>query len=115
VPAGDRIHLLLHERAEAADLILGYLHAHLVLHDGSSSSTNSSNTSSTSSSSSSSTSTSTSSEAGQPPQEVSEAQRVRQGLAEARRLLPALLSALEAAGWDDQKVVLEPKRRRCIW
>ncbi|KAL4858920.1 Protein root UVB sensitive 1 [Chlorella vulgaris] len=103
VPAGDRIHLLLHERAEAADLILGYLHAHIVLHNGSSSSA------------SSSSSTSTSSEAGQLPQEVSEVQRVQRGLAEARRLLPALLAALEAAGWDDQKVVLEPKRRRCIW
>ena len=32
VPAGDSVHLLLHEQADSADCILGFVHAYLVQH-----------------------------------------------------------------------------------
>jgi hypothetical protein len=109
VPAGGCCHLLLHEQAAAADCILGFLHACLVVRgshaSGSIGSTQNSNSSSSDKGSTAGTPSSGSSEHG----------ILQKSLEEARRVLPGLLAALEASGWDDQKVVLEAKRRRYSW
>ena len=107
VPAGERIHLLLHEQAEAADCILGFLHAYLVLHGGSSTHSSGSGPAVKQEQGAAVPAhAATSSSSGGDP-----AASMHHSLALARRLLPGLLAALEAAGWDDQKVVLEAKRR----
>lgn len=111
VPAGERIHLLLHEQAEAADCILGFLHAYLVLHGGSSTHSSGSGPAVKQEQGAAVPAhAATSSSSGGDP-----AASMHHSLALARRLLPGLLAALEAAGWDDQKVVLEAKRRRVTW
>lgn len=99
------MHMLLHEQAGSADCILGFLHAYLLHHGwsdhgGVSSSYGSSGSSSCGASAA---------------QQQLQQRQLASSLAEARRLLPGLLAALEEAGWDDQKVVLEPKRRRVTW
>jgi hypothetical protein len=94
VPDGGRVHLLLHEQAEAADCILGYMHACLLLHEQHSMHSGGGSGGGGGS---------------------CEVERIRRMLQQARRLLPGLLRELEAAGWDDQKVVLEAKKRRYTW
>jgi hypothetical protein len=124
VPAGASMHLLLHEKADSADCILGFVHAYLVQHCQSASGSSSN----CSPIKQSNLATAASSAPGPPqgqqqPQQHCEWQqgggsnpwRMQESLAEARRLLPGLLAALEAAGWDDEKVVLEAKRRRVTW
>lgn len=96
VPDGRKVHLLLHERAGAADCILGYMHACLLL-------------------SNEQRSPDSSGHGGSSGGSGGGTERIRGALLRARRLLPGLLRALEAAGWDDQKVVLEAKRRRFTW
>ena len=135
VPAGGNMHLLLHEQASATDIILGFLHA-FVLQHGTSGSISSAaarcgifsggggrtaaaaavarGTGAGESLPASSSGSSGSSGSGGSGGSGS-AEELRGSLAEARRLLPGLLEALEAAGWDDEKVVLEAKRRRVTW
>ena len=123
VPDGaGGMHLLLHEQAESADCILGFLHAYLVQECCSGGCAPSSDSSDGSDCKG----------APETEQQQQVRQQVRQqrakpaacsptaeqlaySLAQAQQLLPGLLTALEAAGWDDQKVVLEPKRRRVVW
>jgi hypothetical protein len=124
VPAGRNMHLLLHEQADSADCILGFVHAYLVQHCQSASGRNCS-FSKHSDVAAASSSAHGQQQQQQPPQPQQHCEwqqgggsglwRMQESLAEARRLLPGLLAALEAAGWDDEKVVLEAKRRRVSW
>ena len=136
VPASGCMHLLLHEQAGSADCILGFVHAYLVQHcqnassssEGSSSSSRSNDCSPSTQPDLTTAGISASAQHQQPQQPPQLQQhcewqqgggsspgRMQESLAEARRLLPGLLAALEAAGWDDEKVVLEAKRRRVTW
>ena len=124
VPDGaGGMHLLLHEQAESADCILGFLHAYLVQECCSAGCAPSSESSDGGGGSSASDT-----EQQQQQQVLQQRQQrakpaacsptseqLAYSLAQAQQLLPGLLTALEAAGWDDQKVVLEPKRRRVVW
>jgi uncharacterized membrane protein YgcG len=124
VPDGaGGMHLLLHEQAESADCILGFLHAYLVQECCSGGC--GSNSGSSGGSGGSSGGGGSDRSAAEQQQQVQRAKapaacsptadQLAYSLAQARQLLPGLLTALEAAGWDDQKVVLEPKRRRVVW
>ncbi len=124
VPDGaGGMHLLLHERAESADCILGFLHAYLVQEccsGGCGTGTSSGSSSSEGGSGGSSDASASEQRHQQQQQQQSKAggptsEQLAYSLAQAQQLLPGLLTALEAAGWDDQKVVLEPKRRRVVW
>lgn len=118
VPCGGSMHLLLHEQATAADGILGFLHAFVLQHGttGSMSKTaarcGQSSPAAATAAGDSGSSDGISSGGSVP---CADAEQLHSSLAEARRLLPGLLVALEAAGWDDEKVVLEAKRRRVTW
>lgn len=127
VPAGTCMHLLLHERATAADCILGFIHAFVLQHGTSGSMARARSRSSSSCSNLGATGQAQSAggDSGSPgaastavataSSSSSSPEQLRSSLKEARRLLPGLLAALEAAGWDDEKVVLEAKRRRVTW
>ncbi|KAL4428447.1 hypothetical protein ABPG75_002536 [Micractinium tetrahymenae] len=110
VPCGGSMHLLLHEQATAADSILGFLHAFVLQHGTSGSM--SSGAARCGQSAPAAPAAGGSSEGDGP---CASAEQLRGSLAEARRLLPGLLASLEAAGWDNAKVVLEAKRRRVTW
>lgn len=106
VPDGaGGMHLLLHEQAESADCILGFLHAYLVQECCSCSG----GSGGCGSAGAAAEQQPAGAAAGPTPEQLA------YSLEQARQLLPGLLAALEAAGWDDQKVVLEAKRRRVSW
>ena len=83
-----QMRLLLHEQATAADALLAFLHAWLLLRP---------------------------SGAQQQNNHSGGVAEVEQALGQADTLLPSLLAELHQAGWDTDRVVVESKRQRVTW